>query len=76
MSEGIQTIIFGFTHRLTAKPTVSVEMPLISEVVQHQDYIVASKPLEADSVLVESLLIEMREVRACLEHTLQTLTEI
>lgn len=76
MSEGIQTIIFGSTHRLTAKPTVSVEMPLIAEVVRHSDHIAASAPLEADCVLVESLLIEMREVRACLEHTLQTLAEM
>lgn len=70
MNEGIQTIVFGSTHRLTAKSTVSLEMPLITEQVQHKESISTVAKLEADFTRVEAILIEMREIRESLEQSL------
>lgn len=70
MSEGIQTIVFGSTHRLTAKSTVSLEMPLIAEQVQSKDGVSTVAKLEADFIRVEAMLVEMREIRESLERSL------
>lgn len=69
MKEGIQTIVFGSTHRLTAKSAVSLEMPLISEQAKSNDISRVAK-LEADFVRVEAILVEMREIRESLEQSL------
>lgn len=74
MSEGIQTIVFGSTHRLTAKSTVSLEMPLISEQIKSKDSVTTVAKLEADFTRVEAILVEMREIRESLEQSLISLS--
>lgn len=74
MNEGIQTVSFGKTHKLTARSTVSLEMPTATQKLQKNEGMPATARLEADFLRAEALLAEMREIRGCLEHSLQTLT--
>ena len=37
MSDSIQTVVFNKTHRLTAKPLVSLEMPLAIQQFQSNE---------------------------------------
>lgn len=76
MNEGIQhihTIAFSKTHRLTAKSTVSLEMPAAVQAPQVKEGVATIASLEADFVRAEAILSEMREIRTCLEHSLHTL---
>lgn len=74
MNESIQTVSFSKTHRLTAKSTVSLEMPIATQKLQKNEGMPAAARLEADFLRAEALLAEMREIRGCLEHSLQNLT--
>ncbi|AVM88614.1 hypothetical protein C6H88_04630 [Chlamydia muridarum str. Nigg] len=71
MIDGIQTCSFGATHRLTAKSTVSLEMPLATHNLQEGAS--ASAKLEADFIRAEQILAEMQEIRSSLEQSLETL---
>ncbi|MFJ1509378.1 hypothetical protein [Chlamydia crocodili] len=73
MNEGIQTVSFNKTHRLTAKSTVSLEMPVATQKLQGKEGMPAPASLEADFLRAEAILAEMREIRGCLEHSLETL---
>ncbi|WP_201456461.1 hypothetical protein [Chlamydia sp. 17-3921] len=73
MSENIQTVIFNKTHRLTAKPLVSLEMPLAVQQFQLNEGMPAVTNLEADFLRAEALLADMREIRGNLEQSLNTL---
>lgn len=74
MSDSIQTVVFNKTHRLTAKPLVSLEMPLAIQQFQPNEGMPAVSRLEEDFLRAEALLVEMREIRECLESSLHKLT--
>lgn len=71
MIDGIQTCSFCATHRLTAKPAVSLEMSLATQSIQEGT--LASTKLEADFARAEQILTEMQEIRSSLERSLETL---
>ncbi|EPP34815.1 hypothetical protein CP10139811_0715 [Chlamydia ibidis] len=72
MNESIQTVSFSKTHRLTAKATVSLEMPLATHSL-HQEGMPETRRLEDDFLRAEAILTEMQEIRCCLERSLDNL---
>ncbi|EYE60642.1 hypothetical protein M127_5481 [Bacteroides fragilis str. S6L5] len=51
-----------------------MEMPTATQKLQKNEGMPEAARLEADFLRAEALLAEMREIRGCLEHSLQNLT--
>ncbi|SPN73889.1 hypothetical protein C10C_0745 [Chlamydia serpentis] len=73
MNESIRSVCFQKTPQLTAKSVVSMEMSLTSEQLSSAEEVTSLANLEADFLRAEALLVEMREIRSCLEQSLRTL---
>lgn len=73
MNEGIRSVCFQKTSQLTAKSVVSMEMPVTTQQLPSAEGMPSVANLEADFLRAEALLAEMREIRGCLEQSLQTL---
>ncbi|AAP98731.1 hypothetical protein CpB0803 [Chlamydia pneumoniae TW-183] len=73
MNEGIHSVCFQKTPRLTAKSVVSMEMLLTTQQLPSAEGMPSVANLEADFLRAEALLAEMREIRGCLEQSLRTL---
>ncbi|EPJ26805.1 hypothetical protein CPC1998_0737 [Chlamydia psittaci C19/98] len=52
---------------------MSLEMPVATQKLQGKEGMPAAASLEADFLRAEAILAEMREIRGCLEHSLEML---
>lgn len=72
MNEAIRSVSLGM-YQLTAKSTVSLELPLELHKTCGAEGMPEVVKLEADLLRAEALLAQMHEIRHALEQTLEIL---
>ncbi|WP_213358222.1 hypothetical protein [Chlamydiifrater phoenicopteri] len=71
MSENICFIKLGQIKKIVSRPAASLEMTALTEGIRKSEGVISSEKIQNDSIRMESILSEMRDLRVEVEQSLQ-----